>query len=135
MAKKIHLERDELESIWIEIFPHNAKSFLLSTIYRPPDGSKYLFKNFNTLLNDALNVTSSKCKEWWIVMGDTNINYLDKNNHNDIKDIFMLNGYKQLVTMATRIKEDSKTLTDTIFTKQTRKHNKNRHHTDQFIRS
>ena len=49
-------------------------------------------------------------------MGDTNINYLDKNNHNDIKDIFMLNGYKQLVTKATRITEDSKTLTDTIFT-------------------
>ena len=49
-------------------------------------------------------------------MGDTNINYLDKNNHNDIKDIFMLNGYKQLVTKATRTTEDSKTLTDTIFT-------------------
>ena len=67
--RRYDLERDELESIWIEIFPHNAKSFLLSTIYRPPDGSKYLFKNFNTLLNDALNVTSSKCKEWWIVNG------------------------------------------------------------------
>ena len=49
-------------------------------------------------------------------MGDTNINYLDKNNHNDIKDIFMLNGYKQLVTKVTRIAEVSKTLIDTIFT-------------------
>ena len=132
--RRYDLERDELESIWIEILPHIAKSFLLSTIYRPPDGSKYLFKNFITLLNDTLNVISVKHKEC-IIMGDTNINYLDKNNHNDIKDIFMLNGYKQLVTMATRITEDSKTLTDTIFTKQTRKHNKNRHHTDQFIRS
>ena len=28
------LERDGLESIWIEIFPHNAKSFLLSTLFR-----------------------------------------------------------------------------------------------------
>ena len=49
-------------------------------------------------------------------MGDTNINYLDKNNHNDIKDIFMLNGYKQLVTKATWITENSKTLIDKIFT-------------------
>ena len=49
-------------------------------------------------------------------MGDTNISYLDKNNHNGIKDIFMLNGYKQLVTKATRITEDSKTPIDTIFT-------------------
>ena len=73
------LERDELESIWIEIFPHNTKRFfyLLST----PDGSKYLFKNFNTLLNVTLNVISSKRKEF-IIMGDININYLDTNNHN-----------------------------------------------------
>ena len=31
--RRYDLERDELEIIWIEIFPHNAKSFLLSTIY------------------------------------------------------------------------------------------------------
>ena len=57
----------------------------------------------------------SKRKEC-IIMGDTNINYLDKNNHNDIKDIFMLNDYKQLITKATRITENSKTPIDTIFT-------------------
>ena len=51
-------------------------------------------------------------------MGDNNTNYLDKNNHNDIKDIFMLYGYKQLVTKTTRITENSKTLIDTIFTKK-----------------
>ena len=42
--RRYDLERDELESIWIEIFPHNVKSFPLSTIYRPTDGSKYLLK-------------------------------------------------------------------------------------------
>ena len=44
------------------------------------------------------------------------IYYLDKNKNNDIKDIFMLNGYKQLVTKATWITENSKTLIDKIFT-------------------
>ena len=112
---RYELERDNLESIWIEKFPHNAKSFLLSTNYRLPDRSKYLFKSFNTLLNDTLNVISSERKEC-IIMGDTNINSLDKNNHNDIKDIFMLYAYKQLVTKATRITEDSKTLIGTTFT-------------------
>ena len=86
--RRYDLERDNLESIWIEIFPHNAKSFLLSTIYRPPDGSKYLFKNFSTLLNDTLNVVSFERKEC-IIMRDTNMNYLDKNNHNDIKDSWL----------------------------------------------
>ena len=113
--RRYDFERNDLERIWIETFPYNAKIFLLSIIYWPPDGSKYLFKSFSTLLNDTLNLISSEPKEC-IIMGDTNINYLDKNNHNDIKDIFMLNGYKQLVTKATRITEDSKTLIDTIFT-------------------
>ena len=66
------------------------------------------------LFNDTLNV-SFKHKECTI-MGDTNISYLDKNNHNDIENIFMLYGYKQLVTKTTRIKEDCKTLISTIFT-------------------
>ena len=68
--RKYDLEREDL-------FLHNAKSFLLSTIYRPPYQSKYLFKNFNTLLNDTLNVISSERKEC-IIMGDTNITYLTK---------------------------------------------------------
>ena len=50
--------------------------------------------------------------------GRYEISYLDKNNHNGIKDIFMLYGYKQLVTKATRITEDSKTLIDIMFTKK-----------------
>ena len=112
--RRYDLERDDLESMWIEIFPHNAKISLLSTIYRPSDQSKYLFKNVKTLLNDTLNTISFERKEC-IITGDSNINYLDKNNHNDVKDIFMLNGYKQLVTKATRITEDSNTLIDTIF--------------------
>ena len=130
--RRYDLERDGLESIWIEIFPPNAKSFLLSTIYRPSDRSKYVFKNFNTLLNDTLTIILSERKEC-IIMGDTNISYLDKNNHNDIKDIFIWNGYKQLFTKATRITEDPKTLIDTIFTKKPK--NKAKTDTDQFIRS
>ena len=91
--------------------------FLLSTIYQPLDGSKNLFKNFNALLNSTVDVISSKRKEC-IIMGDININYLDKSNHNGIKDIFMLNGFKQLFTKVTRVTQDSKALIETIFIKK-----------------
>ena len=88
--------------------------FYLPSIDPLTDGN--IFLKISTLyLMTPLNVISSKPKEC-IIMGDTNINYLDKNNHNDIKDIFMLNGYKQLVTKATWITENSKTLIDKIFT-------------------
>ena len=93
--------------------------FYLLSIDPLTDGN--IFLKISTLyLMTPLNVISSKPKEC-IIMGDTNINYLDKNNHSDIKYIFMLNGYKQPVTKATRITEDSKTLIDTIFTNKLKK--------------
>ena len=41
------LETDSIENIWIEIFFQTSHSFLLCCLYRPPDTSKYLPKNFN----------------------------------------------------------------------------------------
>lgn len=49
------LEINEIEGIWLEICPKNAKSYLLSVIYRPPDNSKYLNKDFSSLLSDVLS--------------------------------------------------------------------------------
>ena len=49
-------------------------------------------------------------------MGDLNINYLDKNDHHDTKEIFTVNGFLQLLKSATRITENSSTLLDIILT-------------------
>ena len=87
--RRYDLERDDLESIWTEIFPHNAKmSFYLPSIDPLMDRNIFLKVS---ILNDTLSVISSQRIEC-IIMGDTSINCLDKNNHNGIKDIFMLYG-------------------------------------------
>ena len=50
------------------------------------------------------------------LLGDTNVDYLKKNDNLAIKNIFHLYGFQQIVTKPTRITEYSKTLIDTIFT-------------------
>lgn len=44
------LEHQNLECIWIEILLKHAKSSLVGTMHRPPAGSKYLPKDFETFL-------------------------------------------------------------------------------------
>ena len=46
-ARRLDLENDETESLWVEIRLKNMKPFIFETIYKPPDSSKHLSKNFN----------------------------------------------------------------------------------------
>ena len=105
--RRLDLENKKIECIWIEIFQKNAKSFLLSSIYRPPDSSKYLLSDFNYSFDEMLS------KEF-IIMGDMNINYLKKTDHREIKSIIRLYGLVQLITKPTRTTEQLNTLIDII---------------------
>ena len=53
-ARRIDLENDETESLWVEIRLKNTKPFISGTIYKPPDSSKHLSKNFNFFLSKTL---------------------------------------------------------------------------------
>jgi exonuclease III len=69
------LENKNIESIWIEIQPNYAKSFLICILYRPPDSSKQLNHNFNKEFDEMLSLASKECKET-IILGDVNVNFL-----------------------------------------------------------
>ncbi|XP_057299216.1 uncharacterized protein LOC130629859 [Hydractinia symbiolongicarpus] len=109
------LEINEIEGIWLEICPKNAKSYLLSVIYRPPDNSKYLNKDFSYLLSDVLSLTLDGIKVV-IILGDLNVDFLKKNDHVGIKTALTLHGFKQVIKSPTRIAETSQTLIDIIAT-------------------
>ena len=109
------LECDEIESIWIEIFIEKSRSILLSIIYRPPDTSKYLHKNFKEIFDDTITTALAENKES-ILMGDINCNFLKRDNNTEIKDIFSRNGLKQVIKNPTRTTSSSKTLIDIIAT-------------------
>ena len=47
-------ETDEIECIWVKVDIFKSKSFLAGCIYRPPDSSSYLRKDFNKNINEML---------------------------------------------------------------------------------
>ena len=94
-----------MESIWIEVSVKNAKSFLLAVYYCPPVGSDYLPENFNNVLENSLRESARESKEI-IILGDFNMNYLKQNQHKELKAIFRLYGFSQLIKQATRVTKE-----------------------------
>lgn len=113
--RRYDIESDNIESIWLEIFINKSKSFLISSIYKPPEGSKYLLKDFDESFDKMLsNVTSTKMEV--ILMGDCNVNFFKGANKCNFKSTLSLYGFEQLVKRATRITNESSTLIDIIAT-------------------
>lgn len=84
-------------------------------MYRPPDSSLYTNKsfenNFETLLKSVNGINLET-----LLLGDLNINYLKKNDHQNLKGIIKLNGFEQIVNQPTRTTKDTSTLIDIILT-------------------
>ena len=57
--RRLDLESEFLECLCIEISPKNVKSFVIIIMYRPPDTSKHLHKDFNQLLAQLLPKSSN----------------------------------------------------------------------------
>lgn len=114
------VERDDLytnniESISIEVKQKKSKSFLVSFVYKPPQSSKHLDRNFDEIFSQTLHKIASEKIES-IFLGDFNTNFLNIKDRSLLKETFIDFGYDQLITMPTRITKDSKTLIDLILT-------------------
>ena len=88
---------------------------LFCTLYKPPDSSKHLDKNFTSKLDEMITMIHHENKET-IIAGDLNCNYLGQDDHKNIKDLFHINGLKQIIKQPTRVTENSSTLIDIILT-------------------
>ena len=113
--RRVDLEHEKTENLCIEIILPNAKNFLLYILYRPPNSSLYLPKDFNLITQNILLNATNEFKEV-ILMGDINTNYLIKNDNIELKSVFEIYGLQQLVTKATRVCQKSNTLIDVILT-------------------
>ena len=80
--RRLDLEIDHIECVWIEICFQHTKEFLVGIMYRPPDCSNHLDKNFNSNLENVLKSIASENKET-IIIGDINCNYLKRNDHRE----------------------------------------------------
>ena len=82
--RRLDLELDDIECLWIEVLFPKSKGFLIGFIYRPPDSSKHLPKNFNCKLESMLTNISLENKEC-ILTEDMNCNYLVNSDHKELK--------------------------------------------------
>lgn len=79
-------------------------------LYNPPKHNVTFYHNFDDLLK-ALNHRSEN-----MVLGDFNINWLDKNCKQKLKTVMSKHKLHQIIKEPTRIPKTSKTLIDLIFT-------------------
>lgn len=87
----------------------------MAVLYRPPDSSKHLCKNFTKIIAEKLQLIHNENKET-IIIGDINCDYQNPESNQDIKTLFKINGFKQLVKKPTRITENTSTQIDVILT-------------------
>ena len=95
--RRLDLEDNDIECIWIEILFPKSKGFLIGVIYRPPDSSKHLPDNFNETFESMMSTVVSEDKEC-ILTGDINCNYLEGSDHKDLKAILSSFNLKQLIS-------------------------------------
>ena len=100
VKRRVDLEVDDLEVMWLEVYPFKSKrSLLISVVYRPPNftntNDSQLEENFEQAYLTGQEV---------IMMGDFNIDFCDKNRfskHHLSKELKAMN-FKQLVNGVTR---------------------------------
>ena len=112
---RFDLEKENSETLWLEVCLKCSKSFLVAVVYRPPAGSKHLSNAFESSFENVVSGLTSENKEL-IITGDMNCDYLKSNEGKSLKTIIKLHGLKQLINSATRITDHSSTLIDIILT-------------------
>ena len=109
-SRRTDLEHENLECIWTEIKPVKSKSFLVGNIYRPPNSSIQWNANFEDCMENVLR----EDKEIYL-MGDINRDLLNNQIKTAWTDYMEPFGLTQLVSEATRVTSDSRTLIDHIY--------------------
>ena len=109
------LNVDDCQDIWFEIKPPNNKSFFIASFYRHPRQNYQLFQN--NLLQKIGKINDKK-KEFYI-LGDANINLLHYSSKTSVKhyvDLLNANICRCVIDKPTRVKTNSATLIDHIYT-------------------
>ena len=100
----------DIEAIFINVQLSKNPSFIVSTMYRHPQGKSETYTFINSVFNKML-----KQNKTFYVLGDLNDNQL-KNSKSPLKSIIYKNGLKQLIETPTRVTTTSSTLIDVIIT-------------------
>ena len=105
------LETHDIPCLWLEISPTKGRSFFVGNLYRPPNDTV----EFSDRFEDFIDVISEEDKKI-IILGDFNRNSLNEDIERNWGNFTTSLGLSQLVSEPTRVKKDSATLIDHIYT-------------------
>ena len=97
----------------MKIANNNLKNFIITGIYRPPKENIKFFKDY---CKELLSKKKTSGKNVFIV-GDLNINSLDYESNEPVKNLFNLvfqNGFLPLIQRATRVTTTTETAIITL---------------------
>ncbi|MBY0580901.1 MAG: hypothetical protein K2P53_04385 [Rickettsiales bacterium] len=107
----------DFESFTLEIYNKPSKNIIVTTSYRPPNGS---LKNFKNHLNDYFEIACKKNKDSsFLFVGDFNVDYLKYGENIKIQQFynrFNEFGMVPIIKKPTRITQNSYSAIDNIFT-------------------
>lgn len=108
-TEELPLITDNLECIGIKMILSPEMHFNVIVVYRPPTAKDCFINSLSDILKQYSN------KEL-IVMGDFNLDWLNKARRKKLKDIASSLHMTQMINSPTRITQSSRTLLDLIFT-------------------
>ena len=111
--KRLDLVPTDLESVCLEINQANSRSFIITSIYRPPSAPVEIFLKIEKLIE----LLDDKNKEVYI-LGDLNCNMLEPTllptkKLNEILELYQM---RQLINNPTRVTELTQSLLDVCIT-------------------
>ena len=105
------LQKNGIETCWIEIIRPNTKSLFISSVYRPPDAN---VDNFIENLNNAIFIIQENAE--MILLGDFNVDYKRRSTAKSRLQTFARTySFEQLITSATKIADTNESIIDLIF--------------------
>ena len=109
--RRLDLDCNDIETLWIEFQPSHSKHFLICSSYRPPSSDNNWFTPFSRSL-EQMFLEGKEC----IVVGDFNID-LNKSTCKSKSFTELMEGlnFNQMVTKNTRVTNSSSTLIDHVF--------------------
>ena len=111
-TRRDDVEKDDNESIWIEVQQIHQKSFIIGSLYRSQTEGVDYFDNLSEIVDGFINENIEA-----VLLGDLNCDFLKRNALTDHMTNFMeMHNLVQLVDKPTRITPTSKTLIDVILT-------------------
>ena len=91
----------DIECCWLQVLKREAKDIILYVVYRPPSGK---VDGFCNILTSTMEEIGNNFNQEIFILGDFNINYLDKEDPNT-KFLLLMEldtGLSQPIKMSTR---------------------------------